>query len=98
MSIKENGLQIDFCTKTGMCSLRYYYPIAKRHLSYYHEIKDVLGVKVDNIGNKSFAIYNIQGSSLSVISAFRAIQKQLKIISRTAKVTQLSKELALLQS
>ena len=98
MILKDNGLQIQFCTNTGLCNLRYYYPICEKHIDYFEKVKLDLGITVKKIGKQCFAIYVANGNSTSVISSFRTIKKSLKILSRTTKIIEISKELEYIQA
>lgn len=97
LKITDKALSVTIDTFTGDLTLRYIYPIKKAHLAEYQEVAQAYNITIDTCRNKTRAIFVITAPSNVAFTTFRIIQKQLMILSRQCKVTQLNKEIANLQ-
>lgn len=99
MQIREKGYQVTL-TSTGICTVKYFYPISFKYYNLFSEISATLGAKIvqGSKPNSWYVVYETTGDSVSCFSAVNAVQKKLKIMSRSYKLNTLVKELQALQA
>ena len=99
LTIKQKGLTVALDDTTGLCHLKYMYPICRRHYHLFTELATTLGACVVT-GRKGqfFMQYITTGNSQACFAAYKAVQKKLMLMSRTYKLCQLSQEIQQLQS
>ena len=93
MQVKAKGLKLDICMNTGNVLLTYHYPISVKHYQVMSEMAKLHNCNIECVKNKYYIVFKTVGSSNAVISNFRAVQKQLMLHSREAKVARLQQEI-----
>ena len=93
MQIKEKGLKLDICTVTGNCLLTYCYPIKKEYENQMAEVAKLHNAEIiRSIKGNLYIRYKTNGTSTSVISNFRVVQKQFMLHSRECKIATLQQQ------
>lgn len=98
MLSKEKGLRLQICSFTGYCELSYYFPVKKEFSNQMSEVAKLHNAEVENIKGKLYIVYKDMGTSTSVISKFRIVQKQFMIHSRENKITSLQNQINFLNN
>lgn len=102
MKITQAGLTVNIDSHTGIVSLYYIYPIKLSYMAEFQSVAEAYNIEVSSYqGKKSIrtqCTYAITGNSEEVFTKFRAVQKQLKILSRELKVETLKQQILSLQS
>lgn len=93
MQLRENGLKVEIDTITGNCLLRYNYPIRQDDIDWFTELCQTLSLTIQHHKGKTFIIYQCSGTSTFCMTSFRAVQKQLMIHTRVARLNRTIGEL-----
>lgn len=98
LQIKDKGLTLTIDNTTGLCFLKYMYPICKKHEYLYVELAKTLGTFIVT-GRKGqlFMQFQTTGNSEHCFGAYKVVQKKLMVMSRTYKMVSLSQEIGSLQ-
>jgi len=102
LQIKHQGLSVSIDTQTGQLTLRYVYPIKEVYMPEFQSVAEAYNISVESyLGKKSKrtqCTYVITANSEEAFTKFRAVQKQLKILSRELKIETLKQQVLSLQS
>ena len=93
LTVRDKALTVHIDTFTGNTTIRYVFPVKKQFIQDFQDVAQVYSINIDTCKNTTRAIYTITAPSNVAFESFRAVQKQLMLLSRECKIKELSAQI-----